>query len=391
MYRKTYVEVNLDNIKTNAKNIINYYNDYDYYIGVVKGNAYGHGNYVAKALTESGINYIATSSLEEALDIRKYVKTPILILEPIDISEIDICLKNNIAITLSNYDYYKELIKKDLKDLKIHLKINTGMNRLGFGNKKHIKEVYDYLIKSGNLEGIYTHLGTEGILDKYYDLQLAKWQELTSLIDLTKTKIVHIGRSSTLVNHHKIEGTNAIRLGIILYGAKPNPLTYNGFKGKLRKLKHNHLKHKLHISESCYNCPIEIKNTFNLCSEVLEIHEIKKGDVVGYGSSFIADNDLKIAVLPIGYADGLSLKLSGINVKINDKPYKIIGTINCGMITILVDDNVKVHDKAIIIGSNIREVARHTNMTYYAVITCINPLIPRVYLENNKELIIEKD
>ena len=107
MYRKTYVEINIDNLKNNVENIINYYNDYKYYFGVVKGNCYGHGvTYVINELIESGVNYLAVSSLEEALEIRKInKKIPILSLEPIALEYIDICIKNNITITVHDYNY----------------------------------------------------------------------------------------------------------------------------------------------------------------------------------------------------------------------------------------------------------------------------------------------
>ena len=95
MYRKTYVEVNLDNLKNNVKNIVNYYNNYKYYFGVVKGNCYGHGTtYVINELIESGVNYFAVSSLEEALEVRNINKEiPILCLEPIRIEYINICIE----------------------------------------------------------------------------------------------------------------------------------------------------------------------------------------------------------------------------------------------------------------------------------------------------------
>ena len=104
MYRNTYVEINLDNIKSNVENIINYYNDYEYYIGVVKANAYGYGEEIVKTLKKSGINYFAVSNLDEALNVRKKVDTPILCLEPVPLEYIDICIEKNITITLSNYD-----------------------------------------------------------------------------------------------------------------------------------------------------------------------------------------------------------------------------------------------------------------------------------------------
>ena len=132
MFRKTYVEVNIDNLKSNVKNIVNYYNDYQYYFGVVKGNCYGHGTInVINELIDSGINYLAVSSLEEALEAREInKKIPILCLEPIAIEYIDICIKNKITITVHDFYYAKKLIEKNInKKIKIHLKIDSGMNK----------------------------------------------------------------------------------------------------------------------------------------------------------------------------------------------------------------------------------------------------------------------
>ena len=154
MYRKTYVEVNIDNLKDNVKNIINYYKDYEYYFGVVKGNCYGHGTtYVINELIECGVNYLAVSSLEEALEARKINnEIPILCLEPIRVEYTDICIKNNITMVVHDYNYAKELIGKEIgKKLKIHLKIDSGMNRLGFKDREELNEIYNELKEKENI------------------------------------------------------------------------------------------------------------------------------------------------------------------------------------------------------------------------------------------------
>ena len=129
MYRKTYVEVNIDNLKNNVKNIVNYYNNYKYYFGVVKGNCYGHGiTYVINELIESGVNYLAVSTLEEALEARKInKKIPILCLEPIRLEYIDICIKNSITITVHDYNYTKEISSGNFESLE---KISSMISKL---------------------------------------------------------------------------------------------------------------------------------------------------------------------------------------------------------------------------------------------------------------------
>lgn len=375
MYRNTYIEIDLKKIKKNVENIINHYNGYTYYIGVVKANAYGFGYPIINSIIASGINYLAVSNYEEALNVRKLCDTPILCLEPIPIEYIDDCIKNNITITLSNYNDYLDLIKKNIKNLKIHIKIDSGMNRLGFTDKYIIKEICDNL--KNNIEGIYTHLATSGINDKKFDNQINKFLELTSLINLNKIKMVHVGRSTTIINHKKLDFVNSTRIGILMYGVKPNKLVYKG----IRKIKRNSKLKKYNISSSILECPIEIENPFTLISEIIEIKEVNKNNYIGYGLSYKTDKKIKIGIIPIGYADGIDLDFVGLNVKINDKKYEVIGSINSGMMTIKIDENVKIHDKVIVI-DNIKEVAAHTKQTAYTVTSNIDSSLNRIYKED---------
>ena len=127
------------------KEIKNKYNEYEYYFGVVKNNAYGHGMKVVQNLIRAGINYLAVSSLEEALMVRKYATdTPILVLEPIDLDFVDDAINSKITLTIESVDYLKNLNKIDLPyELKIHLKLDTGMNRLGIKTSKEVKNIID--------------------------------------------------------------------------------------------------------------------------------------------------------------------------------------------------------------------------------------------------------
>ena len=393
MYRKTCVDINVDNIENNIKEIVNKY-DYKYYIGVVKGNAIGHGMKLCKYITKFGINYLAVSSLEEALEARTYTNVPILILEPIHIDELKIAEKNNIAITLSNYDYYKQIDQSKFTNLKIHLKLNTGMNRLGISRKEEIEEIYNDLIDNSKvkLEGIYTHFATTGVNDKYFDNQLNKFVELTSNIDLKRIEMVHLGRSCTLEFHPKIPFANGIRIGLIMYGIGQTFNKYVGLKGKLRKIKYQLKRKKQNISKTYEFNDINLKTGIELNTEVIELQHLKSGDKVGYGLTYTANTDTTIAICPIGYADGLSLSFKDSKVSINNKIYKIVGLVNMGMITVEVDDNVKVGDKVTLLGGNIniKEIARLTNNTAYTVMAHINSNIPRRYFVNGKEDADEK-
>ena len=384
MYRNTYVEVNLDNIKHNIRTIKEKYK-YKYYIGVVKGNAYGHGYGIIETLLGEGINFLAVSNLDEALEIRKIDKNVgILCLEPIDIKYMDVCEENKVSICVSDYDYYRELCKLKNK-LKVHLKIDSGMNRLGFDKKDELDKVYSDIKEHKNLylEGIFSHFATSGVYDKNYDNQLDKFKELTADIDLSKIDIVHIDRSVTMCVHDKLDFVNGVRLGIIMYGFEVMPTTVNNsFKGKLREIKWNHIRKKENISLTIPYVSLGLKPAFKLVSEVLQIKNVKKGDFVGYGTLYRALEDMKIAVVDIGYADGISKHRRNSNMEINGNLYQVIGDVCMGMTLLKVDDKVKQHDRVVVIGEDVsvKKVANHLHTSSYEVMSMIDSSIPRRYI-----------
>lgn len=385
MYRKTYVKINNLVLTDNIKKIINKYSNYKYYIGVVKANAYGHGDYIVNDLIKGGINYLAVSSLEEALSIRKHnQEIPILVLEPISLEYLDIILKNNITITIESLNYAKKLKTEKLTNkLNIHIKLDTGMNRLGFKDKDELNQAINILKenKSIYLEGIYTHIGTSGINDIYYDKSIEKFKYLTSDIDLSKIPIVHLNRSITLVHHEQLPFETGTRLGIIMYGfnqSLPNPTG-------LRKIKRDMLIKKLGISKSILSNDLNLHTAFSLYSHIISIRTVKKGEYIGYGANYIAKEDIKVATIPIGYHDGI--KQSMKYVSINNQLYEIVGDICMDMIQVKIDDTIKLDDEVEIFGKNItiKDVARRTNSNAYHILTDITTRVPRLY-EDGKEI-----
>ena len=398
MYRKTYVEVNIDNLKNNVKNIITYYKDYKYYFGVVKGNCYGHGTtYIINELIESGVNYLAVSSLEEALEARQInKKIPILCLEPIRVEYADICIKNNITMVVHDYNYAKELIGKEInKKLKIHLKIDSGMNRLGFKNRKELNEIYKELKEKENIdiEGIFTHFATLGKNDKEWDNQLEKFKEITKDINLKEIPIVHLYKSAAFINHPKIDFCNGIRLGIAMYGYYSSPVVNKkGLKNKLRAIKRAIYKKKNKVSETITKIPIELKPAFKMYTEIIQIKKIKKGEFVGYGAIYRAKKDEIIGIMPVGYDDGIFRKSRGRFISINNKRYQLVGDIGMGMCAVKIDNTVNMYDKVTLIGDNIpiKEVAMHNETSIYETLCNIGKNVPRVYIKNGKAIEIEE-
>ena len=398
MYRKTYAEVNIDNLKDNVKNIINYYKDYKYYFGVVKGNCYGHGTtYVINELIESGVNYLAVSSLEEALEARQInKKIPIICLEPIRVEYAYICIKNNITMVVHDYNYAKELIGKEInKKLKIHFKVDSGMNRLGFKDRNELNETYKELKEKENIEieGIFTHFATLGINDKEWDNQLEKFKEITKDINLKEIPIVHLYKSAAFINHPKIDFCNGIRLGIAMYGYYSNPVVNKkGLKNKLRAIKRAIYKKKNKVSETITKIPIELKPAFKMYTEIIQIKKIKKGEFVGYGAIYRAKQDEIIGIMPVGYDDGIFRKSRGRFVSINNKRYQLVGDIGMGMCAAKIDNTVNMYDKVTLIGDNIpiKEVAVHNETSIYETLCNIGKNVPRAYVKNGEVIEIEE-
>lgn len=396
MYRKTFIEINLDNIIKNVKTIIKKYPNYKYYIGMVKSNAYGHGMYVINEMINNGINYLAVSNLEEALDIRRFNKDiPILCVEPIELDFIDVACKNNITITIHDIDYFKKLNSQIKNKVKVHIKIDTGMNRLGIKDKDEFNEIIKLIKKNDNiyLEGLFTHFATPGVNDKFYDNQISKFKYITSDIDLSKIDIVHLSSSFIMLAHPKIEFANGVRCGTILFGYDIAPKKLNNSpKNLLRRIRNSYLIKRYNISKTYENVNIDLKPAFKVKTNVIQIKKIKKHEKVGYGILYEAKNDELIATLPIGYDDGIGINHENRYVLINDKKYKVVGEISMCMMNVLVDESVKVGDSVIIMGDSITlgMISRINNTSIHNTLVNIGKVLPRVYKKDNKIVYIEK-
>ena len=385
MYRKTYVEINLDNLKNNVKNIIKKYPDYKYYIGMVKSNAYNHGFYIVNSLIEGGINYLAVSNLDEAIQIREYNKDiPVLITEIIDKDLISVAIKNNITLTIDNIDYLKSINDK----CKIHLKLDTSMNRIGIKTKKEFNEIIKYIKSNNNiyLEGIYTHFATPGINDIYYDLQIKKFLEITSDIDLKDIDIIHLSSSFSLLAHPKIEFSNAVRIGTIMYGYDISLPDYNSdLKSRIKQIRDSYLANKNNISPVIRGVKIDLKPAFKLKTNVMEIRDIKKGEILGYGTNVI-EEDMKVAILPIGYDSSIGTNNVGRYVLINNKKYMVVGPMCMCMMFAKIDDSVKVGDEVIILGDELTlgYMSRLNNSHIQETLVNVGKELHKVYIKNNK-------
>lgn len=361
MYRKTYMNINLDNVTHNIQTILNQYNNYQYYFGVVKANCYNHDNMIIKELVDNGINYLAVSSLEEAIDIRKFDKvTPILSLEPISLDYINEIIRHRITITIASYDDYQKLLQLELTDdIKVHIKLNTGMNRLGIRSSDELEEMVNQLLSHPHiiLEGIYSHLATADNNEALYLKQRDTFLELLRVVPIDKIPIIHLFNSAALLKYDKLDICNGTRLGLIMYGLNP----------------------VIEVST------IKLKPVISLYSEIIQLNHVQKGEFVGYGANYIAKEDCTIAIIPIGYADGFIRKNQNRDVLIHGKRYPIVGRICMDMTMIQVDNTCHIGDTVTLIGDTltVEEVASHLDTIPWEVLCSINDRVTKLFIKEN--------
>ena len=349
-YRETYVKINTSHIQNNVSKIIKKYNQYQYYFGVVKADCYGHdGILPVKAIIDGGCNYLVVALLEEGLKIRKQVKNiPILCLGVISEQEIDICIQNNITVTITSFEMALKIVKTNCSGLKVHLKLNTGMNRLGIKKEEELIKTVG-LLKEHHIfiEGIYTHIYHAEDKEKT-EKQFIKFEEMIQLVK--DIPIIHVCASEALVNYPKRNFVNGCRLGIMMYGFTSDK-------------------------------SLELESTFSLHSKVIQINELEENETVGYNGAFKTNKQEKIAVIPIGYADGIIRKNTGRCVYIHNLPYKIVGNICMDLLFVKVDDYVKIGDEVILLKDikHMEEVAKYLDTIPYEIICSVGKRVPRIY------------
>ena len=199
-------------------------------------------------------------------------------------------------------------------------------------------------------KGIYTHI-YEATNKNNVDKQIDIFKTITSDIDLNKIDMIHIAQSDTLINYPKIDFCNGCRLGIIMYG-----LT---------------------------NTNLDLKNTIELVSEIIEIKKLKKGDIVSYNGTYEASSDELIGVVSIGYADGVNRHLKGSYVYINNKKYEIVGNICMDMLMVKVDESVKINDLVYIYKDieHIKMLSDYLDTIPYELICSISKRVDRKYIK----------
>ncbi len=356
MYRKTWMEINLDAIAYNVqftKNI-----SQKNFIAVLKADAYGCGDMqIAKTVLETGIDMIAVSSLDEAIMLRNGgYDGKLLILGATNASDIPIIIENKISIAGYSIDWVNEAIQYDLSGLLVHLACDTGMNRIGFKTKQTLYEAYEQLLNhNATLEGIFTHFYCSDQQDHVLtQKQFTIFNDMVHSLPHT-LEWIHCDNSDATI-FFKDDLSNACRVGISLYGISP-------------------------YTDS-------LQNAISLFTEVAMCKVVKQGETIGYGATYTTQEDEIIATLPIGYADGLVRKNQGRYVYVDGQFAEIVGRICMDQCMIKLQHPVVPGTKVEIFGKHIplEKMAAELDTIPYEIICLITDRVTRTYIYHDSLL-----
>lgn len=373
MNKRAWAEIDLDAVANNIREIRRITSPDSKIMGVVKADGYGHGFVeVTKTILNNGADYLAVATLEEAVQLRKRkFDVPILILGATEDAGADDLVEYNVMPTVFTYDFARVLSQSAVKKgriAKIHIKLDTGMSRIGF---LCCEESVEEIIKISQLdnieiEGIFSHLSCSDEKDRTYtQMQFEKFKDMCERLEKRglKIPIKHICNSAGIMMYPEMH-LDMVRPGIIIYGLYPSDEVD---KSKLR-----------------------LKPAMTLKAKITMVKEVDAGVGVSYGKTYITDKKTKIATVSIGYADGYIRLLSGkAKMMYGEECVDVIGRIcmdQC-MIDVTNVHNISIGDEVIIFGSEkitADTVAGWLGAVNYEIVCMIGRRIPRIYIKDGK-------
>lgn len=365
--RAAFVEVDLRRIALNLAHLSTFVPDASM-MAVVKANAYGHGAVaVAQAALQAGAEWLGVATLDEAEELRHAgILAPILILGHVRPEEYEQCARRGISATVSEpaqADLAQRGAARAGRVLGLHLKIDTGMGRIG-GKPADVVELAAQVAASEQLrlEGVFSHFASAGQDEEFTRKQVALFTQ--SLQKLERRELLptwrHIQNSAGILRG-PVPGANLVRAGIAMYGLNPDGVSAPP-KGLLPAL--------------------------SLHARVTYVKRVPRGTPIGYGGTFVADRDTQIATLGVGYADGYRRGLSGrARVLLGGMHWKVAGRVSMDQTTVAVDADfpVAAGDEAVLIGRqgdrevSAEELARMLGTINYEVVSGLAARLPRIY------------
>ena len=366
---RSWVEIDIGQIRKNYRIYKDALSEHSFVIPVVKANAYGHGDIeVCRALSRDGADFFAVSNIKEAVGLRKGgIKGEILVLGYTPPSLLGCLEEYDITQTVVSEKHVEELIKYAKRDTKFHIAIDAGMKRIGFSSEnveKCIKNIKN-TAKKLKITGVFTHfpvLDSNAISDVEFSVKsIDIFDSICSELVGLGIPIFHCFNSAGGLGYLS-KTASATRLGISLYGYAPG---------------------------SILQLPRGIEPALAWKSAVCAVKELKCGESVGYGRSFVADRDMKIATIMTGYADGYPRLASNRGyLLIDGKKCRIVGRVCMDMMMVDVGrcEEVEAGDTAVLIGKSGEEtvtasdIAEFADTISYEILTGISGRVERVYL-----------
>ena len=367
-FRPTWIEIDKSDFLFNLKKIKEYLKTDTKILAVLKSNAYGHGAIeLAKEAIKAGIYGVGVSSIEEGISFRKAgIKTRILVFgSGYPIEYLTTAVFWDLTPTISSLQGLHELsniAKKFKKNLEFHLKVDTGMGRVGVVAGENTDVILKKIVNMPEIRmtGLYTHFAVADTNSDYTESQLHKFNEvIKSAKKLGLKFIAHAANTAALFLNKKTH-LDMVRPGIALYGISP--------------FEHNHQDLKL-------------KPVLSWKTKIIYLKKVPSGFCVSYGRTFVTNKNSVIATLPIGYADGYSRILSNkADVLVRGKRCPVAGRITMDMMMIDVTDvkGVSIGDEVVLLGTQeketikVEELAKLENTISYEVICSISTRVPRI-------------
>jgi alanine racemase len=374
-YRPYFAEINLDNFRHNFREVKRLAKGKKT-IGVIKADGYGHGAAeLARILEEEDADYFAVAVITEALELRHAgFKKPILILGFTPPTFAGDLVENDITQAVFTYDLADAISKEAVKQnkiAKIHIKLDTGMGRVGYiPSEEAILEIKRISsLKNLKIEGIFSHFATADEVSKEFShRQYEKFNNTIKQLESEgiKFEVRHISNSAAIIDMPETY-YDAVRPGIMLYGYYP--------------------------SDEVIKERLELKPVMTLKANVVHVKVVPENTPVSYGRKFYTKKESKIATLPFGYADGFTRLLFGkVKVIVDGKLVPVVGRICMDQCMIDVSEcgDVKVGDEVIVMGEcgNIRnnadDYAQILGTINYEILCMVAKRVPRVYYENGR-------
>lgn len=379
--RPVWAEVNLDHLAHNIKEVRRVTKPEALVTAVIKADGYGHGAVeIGRTLLDNGADRFAVATLTEAVQLRRaYKDVPILVLGYTPEEDSDEVIRHNLIQTVYAFEQAEALdrvAKENKVTAKVHVKIDTGMGRLGLRAEDDAVIVTEYISKLVNIEieGIYTHFAIADEVDKTYTLgQVKKYNAVIEELEKRNIQIPikHVSNSAAIIDLPEIN-YNMVRAGIMLYGLYPS-----------HEVSHENVK---------------LKEVMSLKARISHVKDVGPGVGVSYGLLYTTDKDTRIGTIPLGYADGYTRLYTGqAKAIVGGEIRPIIGRICMDQCMVdLTGLDVQRGDEITLFGTgqdkfiSIDEVAGWINTINYEVVCMISKRVPRVYKAQD-EIIQIKD